>query len=59
MWAYLINGISETDSEIPIDKLKLFAMVVLRVAEPGILVEFLESNNTNHGFNFDDAESLI
>lgn len=61
MWTYLANGgdSANAENEIPIDKLKLFSMVVLKVAEPAILVEFLESNNSSHGFNFEDAETLL
>lgn len=60
MWKYLTNASdlsSETDNDLPTDRLKLFAMVILRVAEPRILQDYLAADH--HGFNFSDSVSLI
>lgn len=54
MWVYLAGEDSE---EVLTDKLKLFSMVILRVAEPRILQDYLRQSNMN--FNFEDATSLI
>ena len=60
MWKLLTNSndlLSEVDNDLPTDSLKLFCMVVLRVAEPRILQDYLAADN--HGFNFAEAHTLI
>lgn len=54
MWVYLAG---EEAEEVLTDKIKLFSMVILRVAEPRILQDYLRQSNMN--FNFEDAASLI
>ena len=54
MWLYLAG---EEAEEVLTDKLKLFSMVILRVAEPRILQDYLRQSKMN--FNFEDAASLI
>ena len=60
MWRFLSqdqDALRTEDEDLPTDRLKLFAMVILRVAEPRVLQDYLSS--TDHGFNFEDASALI
>ena len=62
MWKHLATtslGQSTTslDQELPTDRLKLFTMVILRVAEARVLKDYLAT--AEHGFNFDEAHGLI
>lgn len=55
MWKFLSQDQHHTqsDNDLPTDRLKLFCMVILRVAEPKVLENYLA--NTEHGFNFEEA----
>jgi hypothetical protein len=47
----------QTDNDLPTDRLKLFCMVILRIADPRVLQEYL--SNSEHGFNFEESPLLI
>lgn len=60
MWKFLSRNqdlLRSDDDELPTDRLKLFTMVTLRVAEPRVLQDYLST--ADHGFNFDEAAALI
>jgi hypothetical protein len=60
MWKYLSqdhNFLTSDQDELSTDRLKLFIMIILKVAEAKVLQEYL--TNQEHGFNFEVAPSLV
>lgn len=60
MWKHLSQDhdfLRSDHDELPTDRLKLFLMVILRVAEARVLQDYLAQNE--HGFNFEEAPALI
>lgn len=60
MWKHLSQDhdfLRSDHDELPVDRLKLFLMVILRVAEAPILQNYLAQRN--HGFKFEEAPALV
>ena len=61
MWKYLSSEQTVLknveDEDIPTDRLKLFTMIILRVAEARVLQDYLA--NIHHGFKFEEAPLLL